>query len=162
MKSWECLKIISNTADITMNYIHNIFINQEMNVNQVEKIAASNQDNSILLTNSDNFQFPVMNNNSYTSRLSNTQPLKKRKTSISSTTSSTSNDVSSIDNKSSLSTNLQSQQSLKTTLNTCKANSNPKHLKRRRKYQKRKNSANTNPAQTQMEFNFPVWTFHLE
>ncbi|EFC38150.1 predicted protein [Naegleria gruberi] len=80
---------------------------------------------------------------------------EKRKTSSSSSSSSTSN-VSSIGNNSSLST------TFKTPLNNCIVISNPKHLKRRRKYQKRKNSANTNPAQTQMEFHFPVWTFHLE
>ncbi|EFC38100.1 predicted protein [Naegleria gruberi] len=85
---------------------------------------------------------------------------EKRKTSISSTTPPTtcSSNSSSIGNNSSLSTNVHSQQSF----NNCIIISNPKHLKRRRKYQKRKNSANTNPAQTQMEFHFPVWTFHLE
>ena len=45
---------------------------------------------------------------------------------------------------------------------SCIDNSNSKHLKRRRKHQKRKNSAYSNPAQTQMEFNFPIWTFHME
>ncbi|EFC38153.1 predicted protein [Naegleria gruberi] len=41
----------------------------------------------------------------------------------------------------------------------CIVNSNPKHLKRR-EYQKRKTYSNS--AQAQMEFNFPIWTFHLE
>ncbi|EFC40497.1 predicted protein [Naegleria gruberi] len=40
--------------------------------------------------------------------------------------------------------------------------SNQEHLTRRRKYKKRKNAAPSNPAQSMMEFHFPVWTFHVE